>query len=459
MVDSLDTMWLMGFHSEFNASMQVVAGITFDLPDDEYAPFFETVIRYLGGLLSAYAISGETLLLSRADDLGRKLLPVFNSTSGLPKFGVNTVTGLTSLGSQGGSDPSLAAKAGSVLFAEIATCQMEYKYLAHLTGRKEYFQKVEDVMDKMYTANVEDGLFAETWDPKTAAPLDHHLTAGGASDSGYEYFLKQYLLSNKSEPKARDQYIKSANGIINNLLYLSPKRGLLYVTDTNNTQPSHILEHLSCFLPGLFALGVHTIGDELAPRERQLHQWAATGLAHTCWTVYAESATGLGAEKVRFVNTSKPWIGHVEAWERAGSSGGLPPGLREVPPAGEGDRDYILEKEYYILRPETIESFFIMWKTTGDTKWRERGWAAFEAIEKHARTKHGYANIKNVDKVPVELEDHMPSFFLAETLKYLYLLFLEYDVIPLAKWVFNTEAHPLPKFDWSDWEKKDYRIV
>ena len=58
----------------------------------QYAPFFETVIRYLGGLLSAYALSGDPILLSRADDLGKMLLPAFNTTSGLPIYAVNTVT-------------------------------------------------------------------------------------------------------------------------------------------------------------------------------------------------------------------------------------------------------------------------------------------------------------------------------------------------------------------------------
>ena len=61
----------------------------------DHAPFFETVIRYLGGLLSAYALSGEPILLARADELGSKLLPVFNSSSGLPHYAVNTETWAT----------------------------------------------------------------------------------------------------------------------------------------------------------------------------------------------------------------------------------------------------------------------------------------------------------------------------------------------------------------------------
>lgn len=57
-----------------------------------YAPFFETVIRYLGGLLSAYALSNELILLQKADELATKLAPVFNTPTGLPVFGVNTVS-------------------------------------------------------------------------------------------------------------------------------------------------------------------------------------------------------------------------------------------------------------------------------------------------------------------------------------------------------------------------------
>lgn len=115
-----------------------------------------------------------------------------------------------------------------------------------------------------------------------------------------------------------------------------------------------------------------------------------------------------------------------------------------------------------------------MWKTTGDVKWRERGYAIFEAIEKHSRTEYGYASVGSVGYPPYSKIDDMPrycaahssivarltsvlSYFLAETLKYLYLLFDDEDPISLDKWVFNTEAHPLPVFEWSTWEKELYK--
>jgi hypothetical protein len=55
-----------------------------------------------------------------------------------------------------------------------------------------------------------------------------------------------------------------------------------------------------------------------------------------------------------------------------------------------------------------------------------------------------YAIVSNVDEYPAPLSDQMPSFLLAETFKYLYLLFASDDLLPLDDWVFNTEAHPLP---------------
>ncbi|OSD04709.1 glycoside hydrolase family 47 protein [Trametes coccinea BRFM310] len=455
MVDSLDTMLVMGLHQEFQETIPIIANMTFALKEGAYAPFFETVIRYLGGLLSAYAISGEPILLARADDLGSMLLPAFNTSHGLPMYAVNTVSGKTRTGWSG----------DNVLWAEALSCQMEYKYLAHLTGRKEYFEKVEGIMDLMNEAQLNNDRFATKWSVLTGKPINFQFSVGAFADSAHEYLLKQWLLTAKSEAKARDMYLRDANAIIKNLLYVSQNRKLLYVTDISNNSPSHTFEHLSCFLPGLLALGAHTL--PLSPRDKQLHEWAARGLAYTCWITYADHATGLGPDEMSMkrmpTDSTHPhggrWFDMLEEWEAAGSPGGVPPGLAEVPPVRTAaDRDYTAMKTSYLLRPETVESFYIMWRTTGDEAWRERGWAVFQAIEKEAKTPSGYASLVSVEKSPPTLKDEMPSFFTAETLKYLYLLFSDEELIPLDRWVFNTEAHPLPVFEWAVWEKERYGI-
>ncbi|KAI0793718.1 seven-hairpin glycosidase [Fomes fomentarius] len=436
LVDSLDTMVVMGLHEEFRDAVPVLANMTFELKEGSYAPFFET------GLLSAYALTGEPILLSRADDLGTMLLPAFDTPHGLPMYAVNTVSGTTRPGWTG----------SDILWSEALSCQMEYKYLAHLTGRKKYFDKVERVMGLMYSADLKDDKFPTKWLVSTGKPSNDQFSVGAFADSAHEYLLKQYLLTGQTESKVVDLYVRDVSSIIRNLLYVTPNRHLLYVTDMHGSSPTHTFEHLSCFLPGLLALGAHTL--PLSPRDRQLHQWAAQGLAYTCWITYADQATGLGPDEMSMTHGTK-WLEEVESWEKQGRPGGVPPGLAETPaiPGTGTQKDYTAMKPGYLLRPETVESFYLLWRTTGDEAWRERGWTVFQAIEKEAKTGSGYASLQSVFVSPAQKKDEMPR------LKYLYLLFTDDDIIPLDRWVFNTEAHPLPVFEWSDWERRRYGIV
>ena len=145
--------------------------------------------------------------------------------------------------------------------------------------------------------------------------------------------------------------LRSANAIIENMLYISPRRKLLYVTDVNrfSLTPVGDLQHLSCFLAGLFALGAATIPD-IDPR----HAWAAEGLAHTCWITYADTATGLGPEIVIFQGSAmgKRWIYELEEWDLAGSRG-VPPGVRDAVPVAPGySTEYDVRDSRYLLRPE-----------------------------------------------------------------------------------------------------------
>ncbi len=193
--------------------------------------------------------------------------------------------------------------------------------------------------------------------------------------------------------------IRATTHIINNLLYLSPTRNLLYVTDTDmptidhGNSPSHTFEHLSCFLPGLLALGAHTLPldklhemnidlDKLGNETmyghagkgykrlknynlKDLHMWAAEGLAQTCWITYADQPSGLGPDEI-VVSTAKHiraylWMDAVDKWKTSGGRGVIP-GLTDHKPVvyteyershgiGKG-RDYQIRKAGYLLRPE-----------------------------------------------------------------------------------------------------------
>jgi mannosidase alpha-like ER degradation enhancer 2 len=95
----------------------------------------------------------------------------------------------------------------------------------------------------------------------------------------------------------------------------------------------------------------------------------------------------------------------------------------------------------YELRPETIESAFYLYRLTGDTRYREMGKVFFDSLVKYCRTDAGYAALSDV--VKKTKKDEMESFFLAETLKYVYLLFSPPQTLDLSKNVLNTEAHPM----------------
>jgi len=90
-----------------------------------------------------------------------------------------------------------------------------------------------------------------------------------------------------------------------------------------------------------------------------------------------------------------------------------------------------------------LRVFFILYRVTGDKKYQEQGWDIWQSLEKWCKTPAGYSGLYDVNSIPPTKNDGMESFFLAETLKYLYLLFSPPDLISLDTYVFNTEAHPL----------------
>lgn len=203
-------------------------------------------------------------------------------------------------------------------------------------------------------------------------------------------------------------YKKAENSILNHMV-VQASSGL---TVLNNIQYGRsvdaMMEHLACFTGGMLAQSSKLLSTSDEASAKRLT--AAKGIADTCHESYKRSATGLGPEQ----------FGDQARSEHYGG------------------------QKFYILRPEVIETYFVLWRTTHDPKYRDWAWEAVQAIEKYCRTAHGYSGIKDVNKVPPELDDVQQSFFLAETLKYLYLIYSSDELMSDKYWVFTTEAHPLP---------------
>ncbi|KAH7103529.1 seven-hairpin glycosidase [Auriculariales sp. MPI-PUGE-AT-0066] len=469
-VNSIDVMVLMDLKDELASAIEHVAGINISVTSTRWSNsihFLETTIRYMGGYLSAYHLlppssSDASILLTQALNLGSVLLRAFNTSSGLPWPSVlfDPVR-----------DPSASR---SVLLSVIGSCQVEFKYLAHLTGDARFWKAADSVTRLMYdqqSKSVVKGIWGDQWDVHTGLPSRVELSMGGRTNSAYDYLLKQYILSGRTEKYLLKMYIEAMDSIIENMLYLSPNRELLYVTGLE-TWPGHpvvptgTFEHISCSLPGLFALGADQLDEaELDVKRRQKYQWVAEGLAYTCYLIYAEQRYGLGPELVRFkALKSKNWGQALKDWEASPSSttpGAKPPGVGNLPPV---IRDWHQEHDYrgasgdHMLRGEAIESVYLLWKTTKDEVWRERGWEMWDAVSRATRTKNGFAWVRNLDGPRLVHWDHQPSSFLAKTLKYYYLLFSNADPWPLSKYVFNAEAHPLPIYHLRDWEKRRFRV-
>jgi len=147
--------------------------------------------------------------------------------------------------------------------------------------------------------------------------------------------------------------LESIEGILSTLLFITPKRQLLYLTDVRGKDefPDNQMEHLGCYLPGVLALGAYRL--DLPKETKERHQWAAEGLAYTCWVVYNEQASGLGPDNAKMTNGGK-WVDAVKKWEQAGRPTGKPPGVRSPPPERDAN-----QREYYntwggqwLMRPE-----------------------------------------------------------------------------------------------------------
>src|SRR5712692_6678180 len=178
-VDALDTMILMGLKVEADRTREyIVKNLSFDKNID--VQNFEITIRLLGGLLSSYQLTGDKRLLDLAEDLGNRLLPVFESPTGLPYRYVNLKTGKVR------GNVTNPAEAGTLL--------IEFGTLSKLTHRPVFYDKAKRALVEIYKRRSAIGLVGTWINVETGkwTNTDSHIS--GAIDSYYEYLLKCWLL-------------------------------------------------------------------------------------------------------------------------------------------------------------------------------------------------------------------------------------------------------------------------
>jgi mannosyl-oligosaccharide alpha-1,2-mannosidase len=227
---------------------------------------------------------------------------------------------------------------------------------------------------------------------------------GAGHDSYYEYIIKSYVMTGGTSAPMLERYLSSVRDVKAKLLFRTIPRNLTGIGEVGDP----MMEHLATFAAGMLAVGC-VRGNPRGGEDLAL----AAQLARTYATVYRDSPAGVMPERVRY-NTDRP----------------------------HDLEDFAIVASDYLLRPETVESIYVLWKFTGLKMYRDYAWEIFLAINRSCRVPGGFAAV-SAQRGKVQRLDQMESFFMAETLKYLYLTFADSEMLSPGEWVFNTEAHPL----------------
>jgi len=416
-VDALDTMMLMDLKDEARSTREYIAThLSFN--KDIEVQNFEITIRLLGGLLSSYQLSGDQRLLKLAEDLGNRLLPAFNSPTGLPYRYVNLKNGKVR------GNVTNPAEAGTLL--------IEFGTLSKLTHKKAFYDKAKRALVEIFNRRSPIGLVGTWINVETGQWTDPDSHISGAIDSYYEYLLKCAILFGDEDCRrmweasivAIDKYlaveaVAEAEG--------SPAiRTLWYGHADMNTgkRTANTYGALDAFFPAVLSLWGN-VSRAQTLQESSYRMWKQNGIEPEEFDFQTMKVTSPGYALRPEIVESTYYLYHYAVLgtlkHRPLYSGPfrleLPDANNSTPPLSGTTQK--LDPEHY--------------QTMGQTMWRD--------FVKYCRSDAGYAALKSV--ITKEQTDSMPSYLFAETFKYFYLLFAEPRTLDFENVIFNTEAHPI----------------
>ncbi|GAA5888189.1 hypothetical protein JCM6882_000314 [Rhodosporidiobolus microsporus] len=472
--DALDTLLIMGLQDEYIDAREHVAKVDYSyltpsdptsypkpnssaLPPlslfDDQEPLggfkaytsqsgirtFETVIRYLGALLSAYDLSHDPLMLTRAVDLADWLLPSMATETGL-------LVPFYRMGAHPDGD-----QLESVCLAEVGSIGLEYLRLSQLTGDEGYFEAAQRSLDTLDTWPAKDrlrGLFPTFLNTVDRSSLHGTYTFGGQADSYYEYLIKLYQLLGGSSPSSStedpaSQYarmyrsaIDAAHDHLIRPIHVVPGlEGAVTIGDVHYKEQHEgvtkswflmRLDHLTCFAGGMLGLG-----SRLLSRAKDFD--TAVQFTKACTWAYDSTRTGLAPEIIELWSEGNP-----HRWREVQLDDGRTARTVRGDPVG-----VYSSQNQHIQRPETVESLFYLYRLTGDRTYQDTAWRFFTSWVETTINEGGFSHINDVNSdAPRQDDSGIESFVYGETLKYYYLIFSPPDLLSLDDWVFTTEAHP-----------------
>ena len=390
LIDSLDTLAVLGNASEFAWGVNWVAEhVSFDLDVDVH--LFETNIRVLGGLLSAH-------LIASGQCRGAEHLAVDGYRDQLLTLALDLGTRL--LGAFDGCSRlprafvnlrGRTAKHARMeqCTAGVGTLLLEMGVLSRLSGQPRFEQAALCALRLLWSKRSSLNLLGNTLDVSSGAWRNANAGIGAGIDSFYEYLLKGYLVFGRPELFAM---WNASYAAVNKHL----RRGAWYGEGNMHQGGKATVPHfesLQAFWPALQVLA----GD--------------------------------------VDDAAESFASFFELWRR----------YRVLPERVDLQRNVVHpHAAAYPLRPELAESCYALYRATNDPSYLQAGAAMVHSLNAVARTPAGFASIKTV--LNMAQEDHMTSFFMAETLKYLYLLFDDDNFLNVhaASFVFTTEGHLVP---------------
>src|SRR5918996_202119 len=331
-VDSLDTMIIMGLDEEAATTRAyILENLSFDKDID--VQNFEITIRLLGGLVTHYQLTNDKRFLNLAEDLGNRLLPAFNSPTGMPYRYVNLKTGKTS---KPISNP-----------AETGTLLVEFGTLSKFTGKPVFYDKAKRALVETFKRRSPIGLVGEWINVETGqwTKTDSHIS--GAIDSYYEYLLKCWLLFGDRDCKRMwDESILAINK------YLAD--------EVNNEQ----------------------FGKELWYGHADMNTGARGATTYGALDAFFPAVLALSGDLKR---AQRLQDSSYRMWNHEG-----------IEPEEFDYRARKVVSPGYPLRPEIVESTYYLYRYTKDRKYLLMGEQLWRDFVKHCRTEDAYAALKSV---------------------------------------------------------------
>ncbi|KAK9851563.1 hypothetical protein WJX84_007256 [Apatococcus fuscideae] len=398
-LDGIDTLYIMGLTNEYQAARNWIStSLSNALDQSEALSAFETNIRVVGGLMAINDLDPQSFYVDRASQLVKKLQGIFVGKNPLPFTFVNL---------ESGNAYSPYNDNTSVL-SEMTTLDLEWAKVGAATGDTSAETQATNVVQTLLGDSNGKGLLPTLWSPTSGNSMTSALTVGGRGDSFYEYLLKYWILRGKSDDSLRAAWVAAMDAMTSQLVRRSTPSNYAYIGTSTGGQFNNSMDIFTCFVPGMLTLGI-TSGAVTGSKADQYLQ-LAEDVAQTCHMFYASQPSGLAGEMYIF-----------------------PPGQDLKVDPGQPES---------LQRPEAVEGWFYLWRHTGNQMYRDWAWDVFQAWIKNGQSSAGFSGILDVTKGSPSKDNLQQSFFLAELLKYEYLIHGPDTELPLDKWVFNTEAHP-----------------